>query len=113
MRTSRDVFEIERKIGSVSKNAGAADSLAEAQLIQRELSEIVAELNHYHNVIQARYALVNLYISCGVDLVSPTVELDDLAKLSEEVSASVAPWINGKLPDVELPVVPAPAASPS
>ena len=110
MRTSRDVLAVERKMGAVSRNASAADSLSDSENIRHELEEIVAELNHYHNVIQARYALVNLYISCGVDLVSPTVELDDLGKLTQQIGDTVAPWVNGKLPEVEIP---APPAEPS
>jgi len=111
MRTSREVYEVERRMGVVSRNAGQANSLSEAQAVQRELEGIVAELNFYHNVIQARYALVNLYISCGVDLVSPTADLNDLGKLSKDVSATVAPWINGRLPEVEIPASTAPAPS--
>ena len=112
MGTSRDVLAVERKMGAVSRNASAADSLSDSENIRHELEEIVAELNHYHNVIQARYALVNLYISCGVDLVSPTVELDDLGKLTQQIGNTVAPWVNGKLPEVEIPAPPA-AAAPS
>jgi len=112
MRTSRDVMDVERKISGVSKNARAASSLSDAQLIQRELEEIVSELNYYHNVGLARYALVTVYMSCGVDLVPPTVELDDLAKMSQEIGGGISPWANGKLPEVELPAA-APAPEPS
>ena len=112
MTTSRDVLDVERKISGVSKNAQVANSLSDAQLMQRELEEIVAELNYYHNVSLARYALVTLYISCGVDLVPPTVELDDLAKMSAQLIGGISPWATGKLPEVELPP-PAPAPDPS
>lgn len=106
MQTSREVLDVEQKMSSVSRNARVANSLSEAQLVQRELEEIVAELNYYHNVIQARYSLVNLYISCGVDLVPPTVELDDLGKMSRELMDPTSPWINGKLPEVAIPAPP-------
>ena len=102
-KTSRDVLDVERKIGGVSRNARVASSLSDAQLMQRELEEIVAELNYYHNVGQARYALVTLYISCGVDLVPPTVELDDLGKMSEQLTGGISPWATGRIPDVTLP----------
>lgn len=109
MRTSGDILTIERKLARVGRNASAADSLSEAQYIRTQVEEIVAELNHFHNVIEARYALVNLYISCGVDLVSPTVELGDLDKLASDVTGTALPWIQGQLPDVAIP---APAAPP-
>jgi outer membrane protein TolC len=112
MHTSRDVLDVERKIGGVSRNARVASSLSDAQLIQRELEEIVAELNYYHNVSLARYALVTLYISCGVDLVPPTVELDDLGKMSQQLIGGISPWATGQLPEVDLPaptVTPAPS----
>ena len=106
MRASREVLDVEHKMDAASHNATAADSLSEAESVRRELEGIVAELNYYHNVIQARYALVNLYVSCGVDLVSPTVDLNDLGALSHEISDTVSPWINGKLPDIEIPAPP-------
>jgi hypothetical protein len=101
-------------MGKVARNAGVANSLTEALLVQRELEAIVAELNYYHSVIDARSALVNLYISCGVDLVSPAVNLDDLGSLPRAVSDTAAPWINGRLPDVPIPqpAAPAPATKP-
>ena len=110
MHTSREVFDVERKISGVAKNARAANSLSDSQLMQRELEEVVAELNYYHNVSLARYALVTLYISCGVDLVPPTVELGDLGKMSEQLTGGISPWATGQLPEVVLPAA-APAPS--
>jgi len=106
VRTSREVLEVERRMSAVARNAQVANSLTDAQLLQRELEEVVAELNYYHNLSLARYAIVTLYMSCGVDLVPPSIELDDLDKMAKELGDSITPWVTGQLPRVDLPPPP-------
>ena len=63
-----------------------------------------AELAYFQAVTQARFALVSLYLSCGIDLVPPTVDTGDLDVLAQAIAPSVNPWASGLAPDVVLPV---------
>jgi outer membrane protein TolC len=103
MRTARDVFEVERRIGRASAAASAADSLSDAERMRQELALALSELNYYHSVIKTRSSLVNLYISCGVDLVPPSLDIDDLDKATEGVGRTIGPWVAGRPPEVVLP----------
>ena len=103
MRTAHDVLDVERKIGRASAAASAADSLSDAERVRQELTLALSELNYFHSVIKTRSALVNLYISCGVDLVPPSLDIDDLAKATEGVGRTIGPWVSGRPPEVVLP----------
>ena len=111
MRTAREVFDVERKIARAAMAASAADSLSDAERVRQELALALSELNYYHSVIKTRTALVNLYISCGVDLVPPTLEIDDVAQATEGVNRTIAPWVAGRPPEVVLPDAVAPSES--
>ena len=111
MRTAREVFEVERKIGRASAVASAADSLSDAEHVRQELTLTLSELNFYHSVIKTRSALVNLYISCGVDLVPPTLNIDDLDTATAGVGRTIGPWVAGRPPEAVLPEPASPSDS--
>jgi outer membrane protein TolC len=103
MRTAREINDVEQRIRRASANAVEARELSEAERLRRELASVVAELNYYRAVAQVRLALVNLYTSCGVDLVPPTADITDLKTLTRDVEAAIAPWVEGQPPNVTLP----------
>ena len=111
LKTAREVLAIERRINRSSANALAASSISEAEKVRRELALAIAELSYFQSVTQTRFALVSLYISCGIDLVPPTVEIDDLEALSRAINPSITPWANGLPPEITLPAPAGPSGT--
>ena len=101
---SRQVDEVQQQIRVASKNISAANAQSEADRVRRELASMVSELAYDRSVSQVHTALVNLYTAVGVDLVSPTVQTDDLATLSQHVASAIAGWEAGELPKTDIPV---------
>jgi outer membrane protein TolC len=101
---SRQVDEVQQQIRVASKNISAANAQSEADRVRRELASMVSELAYDRSVAQVHTALVNLYTAVGVDLVSPTVQTDDLATLSQHVASAIAGWEAGEMPKTDLPV---------
>jgi hypothetical protein len=103
---AKQINDVEQQIRVASANEAKAQEESEADRIRRDLASMVAEFSYDRTIAQVHTALTNLYTSVGVDLVPPSADTDDLAKLSERVKAAIAGWEAGQLPDVAM-VLPA------
>lgn len=103
---AKQINDVEQQIRVASANEAKAQEESEAERIRRDLASMVAEFSYDRTIAQVHTALTNLYTSVGVDLVPPSADTDDLAKLSERVKAAIAGWEAGQLPDVAM-VLPA------
>lgn len=108
LKTAVQVDDIEHQIERVSANATAAESQSEADRVRYQLAAMVADYDRARAEGEAYSALSNVYTAVGVDLVPPDVQLNDLGRLTHEISVSLQRWDAGRLP---LPIVPAPAVA--
>lgn len=114
---SSQINDVQQQIQVASMNLSQAKAQSAADKVRRDLAAMVAEFAHDRSIALAHTALANLYSAVGVDLVSPSVDTEDLSTLSAHVDAAISGWEAGQLPAVELPnaaaLQPAATATPA
>ncbi len=105
LQTATAIDDVQRKIAQVVGSAATASAQSDAEKIRRFLNATAAELERDRAFSEVHASLGNLYAALGVDLVPPTVELNDLKSLTADVKHAIADWEAGRMP--ELPPLPA------
>lgn len=100
LKMAEQAAEVEGEIQKYARNAGDAGSESEAEVLRRNLSGLVARLQRDRSAAAVHTALAGVYSSVGVDLVPPSADFDDLPTLTERVSAAIAGWEAGQLPEL-------------
>ena len=104
--------QVEGEIQKYARNAGDAGSESEAEVLRRNLSGLVARLQRDRSAAAVHTSLASVYASVGVDLVPPNADFEDLPTLTARVTAAIAGWEAGQLPEL-IPAKTASAGAPA
>lgn len=97
------IDDVERQLAEVTASATEAEAQTEADKVRQELSSMSADYDRGRALGDVYTALADLYIAVGVDLVSPDVDVSNLADLTQKVRIAIRPWEDGQLPTAEIP----------
>lgn len=97
------IDDVARQLAEVTASATEAEAQTEADKVRQELSSMSADYDRGRALGDVYTALADLYIAVGADLVSPDVDINNLADLTQKVKVAIRPWEEGELPPVELP----------
>ena len=102
LASAKQTDDIGHQMETVAQRATQAGAQSGADMIRHQMAGLVAQVDYARTLAQTHGALANLYNSVGLDIVPATADLNDINRLTAQVTQSIQAWKNGRLPDMTI-----------
>ena len=102
LKTAQQIDAVGQQMERVTRNASAAGAQSESDAVRHQLTSMVVRLERDRALAHAHTALAGIYSSVGVDLVSPSVDLNDLPTLTRQIDETIRAWAEGRMPSANI-----------